>query len=100
MGVGISVAISDTRNTVEAYVDGSTLSATGSSGANPYTGRPIAAPTGPVLQPVNVGATIMMNAYNRTGATIGTSSASYDTKLPTTFTVPSATVTPDGGSCS
>lgn len=73
-----------------------TVDQTGSTGANPYTGRPIAAKTGPVLQPVDVGSTIQINAYTRSGAQIGTSSASYNTKLPATFTVPSATLTPDG----
>jgi hypothetical protein len=73
-----------------------TVDQTGSTGNNPYTSKPVAGPTGPVLQAVDVGSSIVVNSYNRAGAQIGTSSGSADTKLPSTFTVPSITVTPDG----
>jgi hypothetical protein len=62
---------------------------TGNSGANPYTGVPVARATGPVIQPVNVGSDLVVNIYSRTAGTLDPSQT-VKTGLPASNTGPSA----------
>jgi hypothetical protein len=62
---------------------------TGNSGANPYTGVPVARATGPVIQPVNVGSDLVVNIYSRTAGTLD-ASETVKTGLPASNTGPSA----------